>query len=74
MIVAFKNLPGWVVSFAAMDSYFLFLRRVHGNLLESERSGGGDTGFGTDCLSLCGEWGDTLSQIAQGGTVQAFRD
>jgi hypothetical protein len=48
--------------------------RTHGNLLESKRSGGGVAGIGTDCLPLCCEGGDTLSQIEQGGTVQAFRD
>jgi hypothetical protein len=30
--------------------------------------GGGDTSFGTNYLPLCGEWGNTLSQIEQDGT------
>jgi hypothetical protein len=31
-------------------------------------------GIGTDCIPLCGERGNTLLQIEQGGAVQALRD
>ena len=73
-LVFFQNLAIGLVLFAVMDRYFLCMRGDHGNLLESERSGGSDTSVGTDHIPLCGAWGDTFSQIEQGGTVQAFRD
>jgi hypothetical protein len=44
MIVSFENLPGWVVPFAVMGIFYVS-GRIHGKLLESKRSGGGDTSF-----------------------------